>query len=208
MTRPALAMLLAACAASAQAQTSTPAAPLQPSVDTAEQRQSLRTLVGCVAKSRQNWARQLLAEPYLSEDQARAAGELFEGRDACAGRHDTEVTFRTSSIVSNLAEHFLKSDLAGVDQQRLARTLNLLAPANASEDFALCVAARDPAAASALSLSEPGSGEESRAAGQLAAHVEPCAAKGEKLTVDLQGLRGLMSIALYRAMTSVKLAKN
>jgi hypothetical protein len=205
MTRSVIVMMMAASAASAQAQ---PMAPIQPSVDSAEQRQSLRALVGCVAKSRQSWARQLLTEPYLSEAQARAAGELFEGRDACLGRNDLEVTFRTSSIVSNLAEHFLKSGLAGVDQERLARTLNSLAPANASEDFALCVAARDPAAASALSLSEPGSDEESRAAGRLAAFVEPCAAKGEKLTVDLQGLRGLMSIALYRAMTSVKLARN
>lgn len=204
MSRPVLAIILAAYTASVHAQ----AAPIQPSVDTAAQRQSLRALVGCVAKSRQNWARQLLAEPYLSEKQARVAGELFEGRDTCLRNGEMEVTFRTSSIVSNLAEHFLASDLPRVDQERLARTLNTLAPANASEDFALCVAARGPTAASALSLSQPGSVEEAQAAGQLAAFVEPCAAKGEKLTVDLQGLRGLMSIALYRAVTNGQLARN
>jgi hypothetical protein len=205
MTRSVIAMMMMVVAGAASAQ---PAAPIQPSVDSAGQRQSLRALVGCVAKSRQAWARQLLAQPYLGEGQSRAAGELFEGRDNCLRGKQVEMTFRTSSIVSSLAEHFLRSDLAAVDQERLARTLNSLAPANASEDFGLCVAARDPATASALSLSEPGSSEETWAAGQLAAFVEPCAAKGEKLTVDLQGLRGLMSIALYRAMTSVKLARN
>lgn len=207
MSRSVLAIMLAACTASVQAQAAVPVASIQPSVDTAEQRESLRSLVGCVAKSRQNWARQLLAEPYLSEKQARAAGEIFEGRDTCLRNGEMEVTFRTSSIVSNLAEHFLASDLTRVDKERLALTLNSLVPANASEDFALCVAARGPAAASTLSLSQPGSSEEAQAAGQLAAFVEPCAAKGEKLTVDLQGLRGLMSIALYRAVTNVQLAR-
>ena len=205
MTRPVVAIMLAACAASAQAQPVS----IQPSVDSVQQRQSLRALVSCVAEVRRNWARQLLAQPYLSEAQARAAGEAFEGKDRCIrGADEVEMTFRTSSIVSNLAEYYLRTDLAKVDQERLERTLNTLTPLNASEDFALCVASRAPNEARAIALSDPGSSEETQAADKLGAVVPQCATKGERLTVDLQGLRGLMSIALYRAATNGTVAQN
>lgn len=205
MTRPVLAMIFAASAASAQAQPVT----IQPSVDTVEQRQSLRSLMGCVAEMRGTWARQLLSKPYLSDAQARSAGKAFEGRDRCIrGADAVEVTFRTSSIVSNLAEYYLRTDLPNADQERLERRLNTLTPLNASEDFALCVASRAPSDARAIALSDPGSSEEAQAAARLGAFVPQCAAKGESLTVDLQGLRGLMSIALYRAVTNGTVAQN
>lgn len=199
MSRPVLAIMIAACATSVQAQST---APIQPSVDTAEQRQTLRNFVGCVAKSRPNWARQLLARPYLSESQAQSAGEIFNGRDTCLRNGEMEMTFRTSSIVSNLAEHFLQASLASPDLERLTRSLNVQTPLNTSEDFALCVASRAPAAARNLALSEPGSSEEQSAAGQLAPQIQPCVKPGENLTVDVQALRGLMSIALYRASSA------
>lgn len=205
MSRPVVAIILAACATSAQAQS---AAPIQPSVDTAQQRQTLRNFVGCVAKSRPNWARDVLAKPYLSETQAQSAGEIFSGRDTCLRQDQMEMTFRTSSIVSNLAEHFLRSSLANSDLERLSRSLNAQNPLNTSEDFALCVASRAPASARDLALSEPGSSEEQNAVGKLAPQIQPCVKPGENLTVDAQALRGLMSIALYRANTAVALAGN
>ena len=67
MTRLITALLLGA-AVSTQAQAATLATPIQPSVDTVQQRLSLRTLMSCVAKSRPNWAGQLLAQPYLGEE--------------------------------------------------------------------------------------------------------------------------------------------
>lgn len=199
MTRPVLAILLAASAAPTLAQSP---AVIQPSVDSAEQRETLRRFVGCIAKSRPNWARQLLAKPYLSNAQSLSAGEIFGGRDGCLRQPEMEVTFRTSSIVSTLAEHFLRADLAHENLDRLTQRLTVQAPLNASEDFALCVASRAPAAARDLSLSDPSSAAEQRAAEQLAPNIQPCVQKGETLTVDMQGLRGLMSIALYRATGS------
>ena len=207
MTRLFIALLLSA-AVSTQAQAAAVATPIQPSVDTVQQRQSLRTLMACVAKSRPNWARQLLAQPYLGEEQTRTAGEALSGKDRCIIKDETEVTFRTSSMVSNLAEYFLGAELATANLERLSKKLNTLAPLNASEDFALCVAARDPAAARDLALSEPGANEELQAAEKLAKQVQPCIIKGEQPTVDLQSLRGLMSIALYRAMTNGAVAQN
>lgn len=199
MARFVFAILIAASAASAQAQSAASATPIKPSVDTVEQREELRDLVGCVAKSNPEWARELLAYPYLSDAQARSAAEIFSGRDNCLRRPEMEMMFRTSSIVSNLAEYFLRTSSASSDLGRLSASLNTQNPLNTSEDFALCVASRAPAAARDLSLSRPGSGEELRAAGQLGRQIQPCVRPGENLTVDLQALRGLMSIALYRA---------
>jgi len=207
MTRLITALLLGA-AVSAQAQAADLATPIQPSVDTAQQRQSLRTLMTCVAKSRPNWARQLLAQPYLGEEQTRTAGEALSGKDRCIMKDETEMTFRTSSMVSNLAEYFLGAELPNADLERLSKSLNTIVPLNSSEDFALCVAARDPASARAIALSEPGGNDEQQAADKLAAQVQPCVIKGEQPTVDLQSLRGLMSIALYRAMTNGAVAQN
>ena len=207
MTRLITALLLGA-AVSAQAQAADLATPIQPSVDTAQQRQSLRTLMTCVAKSRPNWARQLLAQPYLGEEQTRTAGEALSGKDRCIMKDETEMTFRTSSMVSNLAEYFLGAELPNADLERLSKSLNTIVPLNSSEDFALCIAARDPASARAIALSEPGGNDEQQAADKLAAQVQPCVIKGEQPTVDLQSLRGLMSIALYRAMTNGAVAQN
>ena len=82
-----------------------------------------------------------------------------------------------------------------------------LPPRNVTEDFALCVAARNPAAARALALSEPGSDSETQAVGRLAPHVGPCTEPGEDLKVDLQSLRALVSTALYRGVTAALAAK-
>jgi hypothetical protein len=207
MTRLFIALLLGA-AVSTTAPAAALATPIQPSVDTVQQRLSLRTLMSCVAKSRPNWARQLLAQPYLGEEQTRTAGEALSGKDRCIMKEETEMTFRTSSMVSSLAEYFLRAELANADLDRVSRALNTLTPLNSSEDFALCVAARDPIAARDLALSEPGGNEELQAADKLALQVQPCVIKGEQPTVDLQSLRGLMSMALYRAMLSGAVAQN
>ena len=192
---------LLALSAAAGAQTPTPTMPIQPSVDTAEQRQALRKLTGCLAKARPGWARRTLAEPYLSEAQASAASQALTGRDHCLGGKDAEFTFRTSGLVGSLAEHFLQSELQKSDSVRLKNVLLTLTPLNVSEDFALCIAARDPVAARDLALSEPGSAAEEQALRQVAAHVKPCTQEGEKLTVDMQSLRALTSTALYRGVT-------
>lgn len=207
MTRLLLAAMLAASSTSVQA-AAVPSTPIQPSVDTVQQRQSLRSFMSCVAKARPNWAREMLAKPYLSEAQTQSAGEALSGRDRCLIGDDTEMTFRTSSMVSSLAEYYLRTDLAKVEQERLERTLNTLTPLNASEDFALCVASREPMAARDLVLSDPGSDGELQAAGKLAPVIPACIIKGEQPTVDLQSLRGLMSIALYRAVTRERVAQN
>jgi len=194
-----LAVLIAVGTAGAQAQ-SPPGAGLQPSTDSAERRQALRKLSTCLAESRPRWARQTLSHPYLSQAQATAAAEALSGRDNCIGKEDAEITFRTSVMVGSLAEHFVRPHIKGGDVRRLGRILNSLPPLNSSEDFALCVAVRDLGAAGDLVLSEPGSTLESEAAARLANHVRPCTNEGEQLTVELQSLRALVSVALYRAL--------
>lgn len=208
MTRLFFVLMIAAAAAPAQAQSTAAAAVIQPSVDTPKQRQDLRSFMTCVAKSRPIWAREMLAKPYLSEAQTEAASDALSGRDRCLMKPEAEMTFRTSSIVSIVAENSIHAALTDANLDPLSKALNTLTPLNASEDFALCVASRDPVAAKELSLSEPGSTEEMQAADKLAAHIQPCVIKGEQPTVDLQSLRGLMSIALYRAVSTARLASN
>jgi hypothetical protein len=207
MVRPFLAALLAAAAAPAQAQASTPAVAVQPNLDTAAELQRLRSLSSCLAKSRPGWARRTLSFAYLSDAQAREAAEALSGTDSCLPG-EVEVVFRTSGLVGGLAEHFLRTEIARTDSARLTNALATLTPLNVSEDFALCVAVRNPAAARDLALSEPGSDAEARAAGQLARHVPPCVERGEQPTVDLQSLRALMSTALYRGVTAVLAGAN
>jgi hypothetical protein len=200
-------LLLVAGSASVHAQAPAAAAgafPIEPSVDTPEQRQTLSKFSACLAQSRPRWARQTLAHAYLSEEQASIATQALKGNDSCVvGRDGAEVTFRTSALVGSLAEYFLRSELAKADMDRLGRALNTAAPLNASEDFGLCVASRNPAAARDLALSVPGSDAEAAAARSLANEVSPCIRRGERLTVDLQSLRALMSTALYRVVTAV-----
>lgn len=197
-----LAALLALESLSSQPLPPVPAAVVQPAPDSAELRQSLRRLVMCIADRRPRWARQTLALPYLSEEQAREAAQALSGRDNCLADYQSDMTFRTSTLVASLAEHFLQAQTDRNAITRAATALNTATPLNASEDFALCVAARDPAAARDLTFSEPGSAGEEQAAQQLARRVEPCTRPGENLTIDVQSFRALIATAFYRALTT------
>lgn len=197
-----LAAFLAAGAASVHAQP--PKVTIQPSPDSAEQRKGLQKLTTCLAEARPRWARGTLARPYLSDAQATQAAQALRGKDTCVvGRDGVEVTFRTSGMVGSLAEHYLRRDLERADSARLAEKLSSLPPLNVTEDFALCVASRNPAAARQLALSEPGSAAEDEAARKVASYLESCTQDNENLTVDLQALRSLVATALYRGVTAV-----
>ncbi|HEX8240156.1 MAG TPA: hypothetical protein VF574_10500 [Allosphingosinicella sp.] len=203
MTKLFLAALLAAAAGSVQAQPTSPAAPINPSLDSAQDRKALQKMSACLAKARPRWARQMLAKPYLSDGQSFLAGQALVGRDGCVVGPEAEVVVRPATLAGSLAEHFVRTDIQKAGSQRLAGMLNQIAPLNASEDFGLCVASRDLAAARELTLSEPGSDSEERAARRLAAFVGPCTNPGESLTVDLQSLRALVATALYRGVSAV-----
>jgi hypothetical protein len=204
MAKLLLAALLAASAVAVQAQP--PKVTIEPSPDSAEQRKGLQRLTSCLAEARPRWARGTLARPYLSDAQYKDASLALTGKDGCTPGVEgveTEVTFRTSGMVGSLAEHYLRRDIQRADAARLAEKLSTLPPLNVTEDFALCVASRNPAAARDLALSEPGSAAEDAAARKVATYLESCTTDTEKLTVDLQSLRALVATALYRGVTAV-----
>src|SRR6476469_1501321 len=177
------------------------AAVVKPALDTPQERRALRKLTTCVAGLRPRWARELLSYPYLSDDQARLAAQMVSGHDNCLGHADVAVAFRTSSVVGFAAEHFIQADLAKADPQRVGNALKSVAPMNVSEDFALCLAARDPSSALDLTSSDPGSSTEVQAAGRVASGLSYCSKPGERLDVDVQALRALVATALYRGVT-------
>jgi hypothetical protein len=157
----------------------------------------------CLAQARPRWARGVLEHPYLSDAQASAAAQAVSGRDHCQQRNEVEMTFRTSTLVSAMAEYYLRSDLPKTDTLSLNKALASLPARNASEDFGLCVASHNPAAARALALSEPGSSTEASSAQEMHEAVVTCTARGEALKVDLQSLRALVTIALYRGVVAI-----
>jgi len=175
---------------------------LKPSTDSAEQRKGLRNLSACLAKARPRWARETLSHPYLSTAQASIAAQALAGRDSCVRGAEVDVTFRTSTLVGSLAEHFIAAGTPSATLNELTGALATITPLNPSEDFALCVAVRDPATARTLALSDPGSETEAKAAAKLTRAIGPCISSGEKPAVELQSLRALVSVALYRGMES------
>lgn len=197
MIRYCLAAALACAAMTAGAQPPV----LEPSVDSADQRQALRALALCLAEQRPNWARRVLSQAYMSQAQMRIASSALSGRDTCITGAGAELRFRISGIAGGLAEEEVRGGIGRADLGQISRALNTLEPRNVTEDFALCLTARDPVAARDLALSEFGSAAEGEAAARLARGLELCTQPNERLTVDLQSLRGLASAALYRAMT-------
>jgi hypothetical protein len=200
MTKLSLTALLIAASVGAQAQPAATPASIQPAIDPPQERQALRKLSVCVAQLRPRWARTMLSYPYLSDAQASVAAQLVSGHDNCLGAPEVAVAFRTSGVVGSVAEYFVRADMPKTDSQRLSNALSTIAPRNVSEDFALCLAARNPGAAQDLAFSDPGSAGEARAAGMVAMSVPTCTKPEEHLDVDLQSLRALAATALYRGV--------
>ena len=198
-------LLVAAALASSPTTAPAAAAPaaVQPALDAPQERQALRKLTLCVAGLRPRWARAVLSHPYLSDAQAAVASQLVSGHDRCLGAPEVAVAFRRSSVAGFAAEYFIQAGAAGTDPARLANALATVPPLNNTEDFALCLASRNPRAALDLVMSDPGSADEAKAANVVGTSLPSCTRPGEQLTVDLQALRALAATALYRGMTAV-----
>ncbi|MES2290546.1 MAG: hypothetical protein V4530_12500 [Pseudomonadota bacterium] len=194
-----LTILLVVGASSAHAQMSAKL-PVQPNTDTVERRQFLQDIMACLAKARPRWARQTLSYPYLGDAQSGAAAEAFSGNDNCVRGDKVDVTFRTPGIIGGLAEYYLRTAYAQADFSRVSGSLQAMKPMNASEEFAFCLAARDPAVARDLTMSTIGSSAEAALGRQLAGKAAPCVGGGMQISVDVQSLRALMATALYRGV--------
>ena len=201
MNKLAVSALLLPLTTSAWAQPAS-STPIHPPYDTPQERQALRKMTACVAEQRPRWARALLARPYLSDPQASAAAAVASGRDKCLGAPEANVAFRTSGVVGAVAEQLVRTDLPKTDLARVSAALATVTPLNVSEDFALCLAARNPAAALDLATSEPGSAGELQASAVVGAALPSCTRPGEQLQVDVQSLRALVSTALYRGVSA------
>lgn len=192
--------LAALFVATSVAQGAAPAASLQPNADTTADRTAVRALSMCLAQARPRWAREVLAQPYLSKGQTDLLETIGSGDDRCTGSRPIEITLRHTSIVAGLAEQFIKEDLGQVNIKRVSAELNRIPSRNASEDFALCLVARRSKVAQDLVMSSPGSDAERTAGEQLAQGVPSCTNPGEAGVVDLQSLRALAATALYRGV--------
>lgn len=187
---------------------STSSVEIRPAYDTPQERQALRKMTVCIAEQRPRWARELLARPYLSTPQASAATAVVSGRDKCLGAPERAVAFRISGVVGAVAEQLIRVDLPKTDLTRVSTALATVTPLNVSEDFALCLAARNPTAALELATSDPGSAGEAQASARVGAGVPSCTRPGEQLQVDVQSLRALVSTALYRGVSAALITRS
>jgi hypothetical protein len=76
-----------------------------------------------------------------------------------------------------------------------------LAPRNGSEDFAFCLARKDPVAVRALIDTVPASKKEAAEIGRLIPHLGSCVVQGSTLTLNKQTIRTLLAVGLYRILS-------
>lgn len=195
-----LAALFVATSVSGGLQGAAPVPALQANADSTADRAAVRAFSKCLARQRPRWARDVLAQPYLSKGQTALLETIGIGNDNCSGSGSKEMTLRHTSIVAGLAEQLITEDLVQVGMKRVSAELNRIPSRNTSEDFALCIVARRSKVAQDLVMSSPGSDAERVAGEQLALGVESCTNPGESGKVDLQSLRALAATALYRGV--------
>jgi hypothetical protein len=170
----------------------------------------------CVARSHRRLAENMLALPYLSQEQRRIAYELSD--PGCLGMGDDrtgDITLRypVARLVGRIAQFFIRERYANVDVARFgglsdeaASQLGLVARNNA-EDMASCVLRRDPQAVRALIDTAWESPQEAEAIRRIVPHLGPCAAAGETLDLNAAAVRLMVATALYRAFSITTVAQ-
>ena len=169
-----------------------------------------RTYAMCLARSRPRVAEDILAMPYLSEDQTRRAAQRIGGLDTCLTDTDIAASTRAPSMLEGMAVQLLQARLANTsltevsaltDEQVAARGLR---PRNGYEDFSLCMVRGQPALVRGFVLAAPGSPEAQAAFREIVPHVPSCVGQGQHLSLDQRGLRAVLAVGLYRTLDTLR----
>lgn len=178
----------------------------QDSLDRVTGRRVMRTFAGCLLRNKPRIAAEIMAEPFGSETQAAVVQRRVAGINDCMGATGLSMGFSVRALAGALAEAELGNRFATTDLARVARltgddiTVLSLTPRNGSEELGLCVVRRAPEAVRTWALSEPGSAAETAARRIAVDQVGPCVDQGQPLRADIDGLRAILSAALYRAL--------
>ena len=175
-------------------------------------RQVLNSFARCLAGTRTDGARTVLALPTASNEQMAAAAAMLNGNDACGPDEEFELDVRGLGLIGGLAEGLLDAQaqtrniatLASWNDEAIGRTG--LRPRNGNEDLGLCVVRRAPQETDRLLASAPDSAGERQAFSAIVPHLGPCAPAGTSMRFDRPTIRAQLAIALYRASAFLRTA--
>jgi hypothetical protein len=169
-----------------------------------------RAYAMCLARSRPRVAEDILALPYLGEEQTRRAAQRIAGLDTCLTDTDVAAAARAPSILEGMAVQLLPARLAGAnltevsaltDDQVVAHGLR---PRNGYEDFSLCMVRGQPALVRSFVLAAPGTPQAQAAFREIVPHVPNCVGEGQHLSLDQRGLRAVLAVGLFRTVDTLR----
>lgn len=154
----------------------------------------------CVAGHQPRKAAALLALPYGSKEQHRAAADLASGESDCLGPFTgaLQLGFDAPSLASGFAEYFLThlGKVADI-RAREPRSFTYTPPVGI-ELFGECVVGQNPSAVEALAKSPVASGTEIAATDALMSGLQHCVSQGQTLALDRTALRQLLTVSFYK----------
>jgi len=173
-------------------------------------RADARAYAMCLARSRPLVAADILALPYLSDEQTRRAAQRINGIDACLTDTDLAAAARAPSLLEGMAVELLQARLASAslgdvsaltDDQVIAHGLR---PRNGYEDFSLCMVRGQPALVRGFVLAAPGTPQAAAAFREVVPHVPSCVGEGQHLSLDQRGLRAVLAVGLFRTLDTLR----
>lgn len=198
----------AAMPAAASAATAGQAREERPAESSPEDIRRLHEYARCVAQTRPQRVRELLATDFRESAYRRMAERLYRPEPRCWNRlgeaqrsRALRVRFNMRMFAGRMAEALLLSDLAGGDLgSRVAfdPARPSLAARNEEEMMSLCTVLAAPAEVAAIFATEPASREEALAVGAITPRIGACLAAGATGEFNRPAIRSMLALAAYR----------
>lgn len=160
----------------------------------------------CVANSKPQWADGVLAMQFLSEEQMRAATKGVSGLQSCFGTSQFDLKFSSLSLLGGLAEQRIAERFGDKDVSRLSAITDeqlfssAAAPKTTTDDFAMCIARKDPVTVRRLIASEPITSEETQLIQSLVPHLSGCLPSGLNIKLNKQTIRVYSAVGLHHLL--------
>jgi hypothetical protein len=169
-----------------------------------------RAYAMCLARSRPRIAEDILAMPYLSDEQTRRAAQRIGGLDTCLTDTEVAAATRAPSLLEGMAVQLLQARLANANLADLSAltddqiTARGLQPRNGYEDFSLCMVRGQASLVRGFVLAAPGTPAAQAAFREIVPHVPSCVGAGQHLSLDQRGLRAVLAVGLYRTLDTLQ----
>ena len=162
----------------------------------------------CVASNRPAWSDQVLAMQFLSSEQLKAVGKEAGGMHICFSTGQYDLQLHSLSVLGGMAEQRIEAKFASQDVSGLSALTDdqlfasAAAPKTTTEDFALCIVRKDPAAVRRLIKSEPTSAAEAQQVKALVPHLGGCLPKGLNIKLNKQTVRAYSAVGLHHLLAN------